>query len=141
MGFWGFGVLGFIAVTIFGMSFLVDLTDLSDHNNETYNDDQWLSVGPHKYITGSLIAFSGIEACESYVASLMSKVVPCALAVGTFNSGLLATLVGTVSFYRINAARPVYIATELASSLLLLCILSMPWPLREAELLGTYSLR
>ena len=48
-----------------------------------------------RYITGSLIAFSGIEACESYVASLMSKVVPSALAQGTFNSGLLATLVAT----------------------------------------------
>ena len=35
------------------------------------------------------------EACESYVASLMSKLVPSALAVGTFNSGLLETLVGT----------------------------------------------
>ena len=42
-----------------------------------------------------MIAFSGIEACESFVASLMSKVVPSALAVGTFNSGLLTTLVGT----------------------------------------------
>merc|ERR1712194_777344 len=54
-----------------------------------------LAVVPVRYISGSLIAFSGIEACESFVASLMSKVVPSALAQGTFNSGLLATLVGT----------------------------------------------
>jgi hypothetical protein len=77
------------------MMLLVDVTDIGAHDNETYNEDSWLAVGPVKYIAGSLIAFSGIEACESYVASLMSKVVPSALAVGTFNSGLLATLVGT----------------------------------------------
>ena len=94
--------LWFISVTIFGMLFLVDLTDLSEHDNDTYNEEKWLSVGQHKYITGSLIAFSGIEACESYVASLMSKVVPSALAVGTFNSGLLATLVGTVSCFDLS---------------------------------------
>lgn len=84
-----------LAVTITGMLFMVDLTDLVDHDNDAFNSDHPLAVGPARYITGSLIAFSGIEACESFVASLMSKVVPSALAVGTFNSGLLATLVGT----------------------------------------------
>ena len=85
-----------LAITMFGMMFMVDLTDLVDHHsNDSYNDEHWLSVGPGRYIAASLIAFSGIEACESFVASLMSKVVPSALAVGTFNSGLLATLVGT----------------------------------------------
>jgi len=75
---------------------LFDPTDLFDHESSyTYNDESSLSVGPKSYIAGSLIAFSGIEACESYVASLMSKVVPSTLAQGTFNSGLLATLVGT----------------------------------------------
>lgn len=97
--------LWFIAITLFGMTFLVDLTDLADHeSSDTYNEGVRFAVGPHKYIIGSLIAFSGIEACESYVASLMSKVVPSALAVGTFNSGLLATLVGTVS--RMSYALP-----------------------------------
>jgi hypothetical protein len=86
----------FLAITLAGMTMLVDLTDmLSNDESETYNEGHWLAVGPAKYIAGSLVAFSGIEACESYVASLMSKVVPSALAVGTFNSGLLATLVGT----------------------------------------------
>jgi hypothetical protein len=86
-----------LAVTIFGMLFMVDFTDLADHDDDSvgYNDDLPLAVGAGRYIAGSLIAFSGIEACESFVASLMSKVVPSALAVGTFNSGLLATLVGT----------------------------------------------
>lgn len=84
-----------LSITLLGMCFLFDPTDLFDHvSSYTYNESP-LSVGPHRYITGSLIAFSGIEACESFVASLMSKVVPSALAQGTFNSGLLATLVGT----------------------------------------------
>jgi hypothetical protein len=87
--------LWFLAITLAGMTMLVDLTDMVSNDNETYNEGRWLAVGPGKYIAGSLVAFSGIEACESYVASLMSKVVPSALAVGTFNSGLLATLVGT----------------------------------------------
>lgn len=85
----------FLAITLVGMAFLFDPTDLVSNDNDTYNEDHPLAVGPVKYITGSLIAFSGIEACESFVASLMSKVVPSALASGTFNSGLLATLVGT----------------------------------------------
>jgi hypothetical protein len=82
-------------ITIFGMFVLVDVTDLINRSNDTYNAHQLLSVGPLRYIAGSLIAFSGIEACESFVASLMSKAVPSKLAVGTFNSGLLLTLVGT----------------------------------------------
>ena len=88
----------FLAITLVGMFCLFDITDLMDNDeSETYNEGQLMAVGPARYIVGSLIAFSGIEACESYVASLMSKVVPSALAQGTFNSGLLATLVGTVS--------------------------------------------
>ena len=87
----------FLIFTLGGMLFLFDPTDLISTENDTYNEGNPWAVGPTKYITGSLIAFSGIEACESFVASLMSKVVPSALAQGTFNSGLLATLVGTVS--------------------------------------------
>ena len=86
-----------MSITLLGMLLLVDISDMMDHStSENFNEGHWLAVGPGRYIAGSLIAFSGIEACESYVASLMSKVVPSALAVGTFNSGLLATLVGTV---------------------------------------------
>jgi hypothetical protein len=86
----------FIVITICGMLFLVDLSDLVDTSSSaTYNADSPWAVGPTKYIIGSFIAFSGIEACESFVASLMSKVVCSKLAVGTFNSGLLTTLVGT----------------------------------------------
>eukprot|EP00587_Corethron_hystrix_P002894 CAMPEP_0113327924 /NCGR_PEP_ID=MMETSP0010_2-20120614/19650_1 /TAXON_ID=216773 ORGANISM="Corethron hystrix, Strain 308" /NCGR_SAMPLE_ID=MMETSP0010_2 /ASSEMBLY_ACC=CAM_ASM_000155 /LENGTH=752 /DNA_ID=CAMNT_0000189027 /DNA_START=120 /DNA_END=2374 /DNA_ORIENTATION=+ /assembly_acc=CAM_ASM_000155 len=87
--------LRFLAITMVGMLFLVDVTDLIYFDDEDYNDENVFSTGPVRYIVGSLIAFSGIEACECYVASLMSKVVPSALAMGTFNSGLLTTLVGT----------------------------------------------
>mmetsp|Transcript_15916 Transcript_15916/g.39950 ORF Transcript_15916/g.39950 Transcript_15916/m.39950 type:complete len:825 (+) Transcript_15916:259-2733(+) len=86
----------FMGITALGMAAMIDPTDLFDHESYgTYNYDSTFSVGPIQYIIGSLIAFSGVEACESFVASLMSKCVPSALAVGTFNSGLLATLVGT----------------------------------------------
>jgi hypothetical protein len=78
------------------MLLLVDPTDFVNHDNKGYNEGHWLAVGPVNYIVASLIAISGIEACESYVASLISKVVPSALALDTFNSGLLATLVRTV---------------------------------------------
>jgi hypothetical protein len=91
-----FMALCLIVISIFGMSILVDVTDFMDTtSNSTFNSGHFLAVGPARYVTGSLIAFSGIEACESFIASLMSKLVPSALAVGTFNSGLLITLVGT----------------------------------------------
>ncbi|KAL3822017.1 hypothetical protein ACHAXA_003003 [Cyclostephanos tholiformis] len=90
-------MIWFMSITLLGMAFLMDPTDLMNHDdNYTYNAGQPWAVGPSRYIAGSLIAFSGVEACESYIASLISKVVPSALAQGTFNSGLLATLVGTV---------------------------------------------
>lgn len=89
----------FLVLTLLGMLPLIDITDLQGvdpYDATGYHADRGLlAVGPAKYIAGSLIAFSGIEACEAYVASLMSKVVPSSLAVGTFNSGLFATLVGT----------------------------------------------
>eukprot|EP00542_Grammatophora_oceanica_P002493 CAMPEP_0194068692 /NCGR_PEP_ID=MMETSP0009_2-20130614/87233_1 /TAXON_ID=210454 /ORGANISM="Grammatophora oceanica, Strain CCMP 410" /LENGTH=566 /DNA_ID=CAMNT_0038721815 /DNA_START=84 /DNA_END=1784 /DNA_ORIENTATION=+ len=84
-----------LGVALFGIVSLIDVTDFYSHDNKHYNDNMWLSVGPIRYIGGSMIAFGAIEACESFVASLMSKVVPVALASGTFNAGLLATLVGT----------------------------------------------
>lgn len=84
-----------MCITLSGMLCLIDMTDFVSRETDTYNEGHALAVGPIRYIAGSLVAFSGIEACESFVASLMSKLVPSALAVGTFNSGLLTTLVGT----------------------------------------------
>lgn len=85
----------FLSVTFCGLLFLLDISDLMSSESEHYNEGNWLAVDSTRYIIGSLIAFSGIEAGESFVVSLMSKVVPSALASGVFNSGLLATLVGT----------------------------------------------
>lgn len=88
-------IVRLLSISIFGLMVLVDVSDFTSVENETYNQDNWLSVGPARYIAGCLIVFGAIECCESFVASLMSKVVPSELATGTFNSGLLATLVGT----------------------------------------------
>lgn len=86
----------FLSVTMVGMMLLIDPTDVINHNDtDTYNEGVFMSTGSIKYVVGSIIAFTGIECCESYIASLMSKVVPFALAKGTFNAGLLETLVGT----------------------------------------------
>ena len=87
--------LWLIAVTLMGLTMMVDVSDVWAHSNDHYNEDNIFAVGPIRYVAGSLIAFSGIEACNPFVASLMSKVVPSSLAAGTFNSGLLSTLVGT----------------------------------------------
>jgi len=88
-------ILIFMSITLFGMMSLIDVTDFLSDNDGNYNENNWFAVGPKRYILGSVIAFSGVEACESFVASLLSKVVPSELATGTFNAGLLATLVGT----------------------------------------------
>jgi hypothetical protein len=68
----------FMGITSAGMLLMVDFTDLVDiDSSDTYNEDLVWSVGPYQYIAGSLIAFSGVEACESFVASLMSKCGKC----------------------------------------------------------------
>ena len=68
----------FMGITSAGMFLMVDFTDLADiDSSDTYNEDLAWSVGPYQYIAGSLIAFSGVEACESFVASLMSKCGKC----------------------------------------------------------------
>eukprot|EP00547_Thalassionema_nitzschioides_P016474 CAMPEP_0194236798 /NCGR_PEP_ID=MMETSP0158-20130606/3970_1 /TAXON_ID=33649 /ORGANISM="Thalassionema nitzschioides, Strain L26-B" /LENGTH=837 /DNA_ID=CAMNT_0038970649 /DNA_START=297 /DNA_END=2810 /DNA_ORIENTATION=+ len=83
----------FLVITVVGMVIILDVTDFYSDSNVQITS--WLSVGPYRYSLGTVIAFSGIQAGESFVASLMSKMVPSTLAEGTFNSGLLATLVGT----------------------------------------------
>ena len=89
--------LRIMAITLVGMFSLIDFTDLfgSMNENDTYNEGFPFAIGPVRYIIGSLVAFSSIEANESYVASMMSKILPSQLAVGTFNSGLLINLVST----------------------------------------------
>lgn len=88
--------LCFLSVSLIGMAIMFDPTDLTGYQkNEQYNEFNVLSTGPVRYVAGSLIAFVGVEVCESFSASMMSKVIPSKMAKGTFNSGLLETLVGT----------------------------------------------
>jgi len=85
-----------MSFTLVGVSSLIDFTDFSPSSVDVgYNDNNPWSVSPTRYIIGSIIAFSAVEVNESFLASLLSKLVPSALATGTLNSGLLLTLVGT----------------------------------------------
>ncbi|KAL7463959.1 hypothetical protein ACHAXS_004310 [Conticribra weissflogii] len=81
----------------FGMALLIDISDLISTETDTYNEENMLAVGPHRYVAGYLIVFCSMQAFDGVVGSVLSKVIPTALATGTFNSGLFATLVGTVS--------------------------------------------
>jgi len=85
-----------MSFTLVGVFLLIDFTDFMPDSEEVgYNAGAPLAVGPVRYIAGSMIAFGAVEVNESFMASLLSKVVPSALATGTLNSGLLLTLVGT----------------------------------------------
>merc|ERR1712194_919206 len=85
-----------MSFTLFGVLLLIDFTDfMPDSAEDGYNAGNPLAVGPFRYILGSIIAFGAVEVNESFMASLLSKVVPSALATGALNSGLLLTLVGT----------------------------------------------
>ena len=81
----------------FGMGLLIDVTDFVSTETDTYNEGNPLAVGPHRYIAGYLLVFCSVQAFDGVVGSVLSKVIPTALATGTLNSGLLATIVGTVS--------------------------------------------
>ena len=90
-------MLWLLIIATGAMFCLIDFSDLVSHDNDTYNEGNFFAVEQVRYILANFVAFGSIEACESFVASALSKVVPSALASGTFNSGLLTTLVGTVS--------------------------------------------
>jgi len=78
-----------------GMGLLVDVTDMVSTETETYNEGHPLAVGPYRYIAGYLLVFCSVQAFDGVVGSVLSKVIPTALASGTLNSGLLATVIGT----------------------------------------------
>ena len=79
-----------------GMALLVDPTDFVSTNTDTYNEGNMFAVGPHRYFAGYLLVFCSVQAFDGVVGSVLSKVIPTALAAGTLNSGLLATIVGTL---------------------------------------------
>jgi len=85
-----------LSVGICGLSLLIDWTDLFvDGSTRMYNKSNPWSVGPTQYVIGYFVTYLSIQSFEGIIGSTMSKLVPTALATGTFNSGLLATLVDT----------------------------------------------
>ena len=87
-----------VSIGCTGMFLLIDFTDLiSTPHSNGYNDWNKFAVHPPRYVTGYFLAFCSIQSFEGVIGSTLSKVIPTALASGTFNSGLLATLVDTVS--------------------------------------------
>ncbi|KAL7559301.1 hypothetical protein ACA910_001384 [Epithemia clementina (nom. ined.)] len=85
-----------VAIGCCGFFLLIDLSDLVATPTGTYNQDHPLAVGPKRYISGYFVCYLSIQAFEGVIGSTLSKVIPTALASGTFNSGLLATLVDTL---------------------------------------------
>ena len=83
-----------LSVGLLGILRLIDLTDLLSRD-ENYGKDSFFAVGPVDYIIGYFTIYMSIQSFEGIVGSTLSKVVPTALASGTLNSGLLATLVDT----------------------------------------------
>ncbi len=86
-----------LAVGMAGLCLLVDVTDLVDTSEapQTYNKYKTWSVGPIRYVMGYFVTYLSIQSFEGIIGSALSKLIPTALAQGTFNSGLLATLVDT----------------------------------------------
>jgi Major Facilitator Superfamily len=78
-----------------GMFLLIDLSDLVGTPRYRYNAGHVLAVAPRRYMVGYFFSYLSIQAFEGVIGSTLSKVIPTALASGTFNSGLLATLVDT----------------------------------------------
>ena len=86
-----------VSVGCIGMFLLIDFTDLvSTSHSNGYNNWNKFAVHPPRYVAGYFLAFCSIQSFEGVIGSTLSKVIPTALASGTFNSGLLATLVDTV---------------------------------------------
>jgi hypothetical protein len=84
-----------LGIGLFGCFLLVDVSDLIDSNSKHYNEGDWLAVNPVRYVMGYFLVYISIQSFEGVIGSALSKVIPTALASGTFNSGLLATLTDT----------------------------------------------
>jgi hypothetical protein len=86
---------GLLSMGCFGLFLLIDLSDLVATPTRRYNEGHVLAVSPQRYIIGYFLSYISIQAFEGVIGSTLSKVIPTALASGTVNSGLLATLVDT----------------------------------------------
>lgn len=85
-----------VAIGCFGFFINIDLSDLAMNPTHTYNSGHILAVSPARYIVGYFLTYTPIQCFEGIIGSVLSKVIPTALASGTLNSGLLATLVDTL---------------------------------------------
>jgi len=92
----GILMIWLITCATLGMALLVDPTDFVSADTDTYNEEDIFAVGPSRYYAGYLLVFCSVQAFDGVVGSVLSKVIPTALAAGTLNSGLLATIVGTL---------------------------------------------
>jgi len=88
-------LLWLMSISVFGMALLIDITDFISAETAAYNAGRILAVGPSRYIVGYVLIFCSLQAFDGVVGSVLSKVIPTALATGTLNSGLLATIIGT----------------------------------------------
>jgi len=86
---------GLVSIGCFGLFLLIDMSDLITTPTSDYNMGNFLAVNPQRYILGYSLSYLSIQSFEGVIGSCLSKVIPTALASGTFNSGLLATLVDT----------------------------------------------
>mmetsp|Transcript_19382 Transcript_19382/g.26895 ORF Transcript_19382/g.26895 Transcript_19382/m.26895 type:complete len:668 (+) Transcript_19382:1-2004(+) len=91
-------LLGLLYFTAAGLLLLLDMNDLfgKPKGEEEIHSYGLFGVGPDRYVYGCIFSFSGLQAMESIIMSTLSKVVPYSLAVGTCNSGLLNTEIGTL---------------------------------------------
>ena len=85
-----------LSIGIFGLFLLIDVADLVDSEAPHYNQGNVFAVHTPRYVMGYFLVYMSIQSFEGVIGSALSKVIPTALAVGTFNSGLLATLVDTL---------------------------------------------
>mmetsp|Transcript_10719 Transcript_10719/g.16432 ORF Transcript_10719/g.16432 Transcript_10719/m.16432 type:complete len:836 (+) Transcript_10719:172-2679(+) len=85
-----------VSVSCVGIFMLIDVTDLMGTPTESYNEGMMLAVNPARYVAGYFLSYICIQSFEGVIGSSLSKVIPTSLASGTFNSGLLATLVDTL---------------------------------------------
>ena len=91
---------GLLCVSLMGTILLFDLSDfVEDVNDNEYVEWQWAAVGPRRYVAGIILEFCGMQAAQSVVLSMLSKVIPLSLAEGTFNSGFITTCITTVSCF------------------------------------------
>ena len=93
-----------LSIGVSGLCLLIDVSDVrmafgvveeTPEDDVGYNAGSWFAVGPLQYVIGYFLTYVSIQSFEGVIGSTLSKVIPTKLATGTFNSGLLATLVDT----------------------------------------------